>query len=289
MKDRGHFVKYLDYNEWGRNLYPSLRDIWDTDVIHFICAIGCRKFLYILFIRFFLGKNVFVHFVGSDILRLQKVKLFDRFNWKLALMLAHRVFTGAPWHIKEIENFIQAEPLILFFNNYEELDELIPLPEKFTVLSYLPPGKPDFYGDFLVKELIQKFPQIQFIILGIDEFSHFPNVTSIPINYNLNLKQLYTDISMLIRLTSHDGFSSMILEAMSMGRNIIWTYDIPYGLKTARNIGSIIEVFEQSIPAKLNADGAQWVRKNFNFSNFLNELETLYKQPKFQFTTILYS
>ncbi len=122
MKERGHFVKYLDYNEWGRNFYSSLRDIWDTDVIHFICAIGCRKFLYILFIRFFLGKNVFVHFVGSYILRLQKVKLFDRFNWKLALMLAHRVFTGAPWHVKEVENFIQAEPLILFFNNYEELD-----------------------------------------------------------------------------------------------------------------------------------------------------------------------
>ena len=47
IEGRGHKVTYIDYNNWGRKLFPSLNDIWKMEIIHFICAIGCRKYLYI--------------------------------------------------------------------------------------------------------------------------------------------------------------------------------------------------------------------------------------------------
>jgi hypothetical protein len=279
MKRRGYEISYLDYNHWGRQFFKSMKDIQSSEVLHFICAIGCRKFFYIFYIRFILRKKVFVHFVGSDVLRLQKVNFFDRLNWTLALKTAHRVFTGAPWHVDEISDFIHAESFILFFNHFEKLKKAPPLPEKFTVLSYLPPGKPEFYGEFLVKHLVDKYPHIHFKIVGIDSFSNSPNVTSVPINYELDIHHLYKDVSLLIRLTEHDGYSSMVLEAMSLGRNIIWTYDIPHVMKTERNIKSVEAAIESSITKKLNEGGMSWVRKQFNFSTFLTSLEALYNNP----------
>ena len=79
------------------------------DIIHFICAIGCRKYLYILIIRYLLRKKIFVHFVGSDILRLNRVNIFDRLNWIGALKTAHRVFVGAPWHVQELQKYLSVE------------------------------------------------------------------------------------------------------------------------------------------------------------------------------------
>ena len=51
-------------------------------------------------------KKIFVHFVGSDIIRLNRVNIFDRLNWILALKVAHRVFVGAPWHVQELQKKI---------------------------------------------------------------------------------------------------------------------------------------------------------------------------------------
>ena len=287
LEERGHKVKYLDYNDWGRKLIPSLKDVWKMDVIHFICAIGCRKYFYIFVIRYLLKKKIIVHFVGSDILRLKKVKYFDRLNWILALKSAHRIFVGAPWHVDELKNYLKTESLILFFNNYEREREPIPFPYQFTVLSYLPPGKPDFYGEKLIKGLIEKYPEIKFIILGINKFSYFTNVETKQIDYDTDMMEIYKQTSLLIRLTKHDGFSSMVLEALSLGRNVIWTYKIPHCFQMEAEREKLLNLFNKARKGEYNASGAHWVRNNFNYSNFINKLESLYVNPNYKFKPIV--
>ena len=287
LEERGHNVKYLDYNDWGRKLIPSLKDVWKMDVIHFICAIGCRKYFYIIVIRYLLKKKIIVHFVGSDILRLKKVKYFDRLNWVLALKSTHRIFVGAPWHVDELKNYLKTESLILFFNNYESKREPIPFPYQFTVLSYLPPGKPGFYGEKLIKVLIEKYPEIKFIILGINKFSYFPNVETKQIDYDTDMMEIYKQTSLLIRLTKHDGFSSMVLEALSLGRNVIWTYNIPHCFQTEAEREKLLNLFNKARKRKYNSSGAHWVRNNFNYSNFINKLESLYVNPNYKFKPIV--
>ena len=287
LEERGHKVKYLDYNDWGRKLIPSLKDVWKMDVIHFICAIGCRKYFYIFVIRYLLKKKIIVHFVGSDILRLKKVNYFDRLNWILALKSANRIFVGAPWHVDELKNYLKTESLILFFNNYEREREPIPFPYQFTVLSYLPPGKPDFYGEKLIKGLIEKYPEIKFIILGINKFSYFPNVETKQIDYDTDMMEIYKQTSLLIRLTKHDGFSSMVLEALSLGRNVIWTYKIPHCFQTEAEREKLLNLFNKARKGEYNSSGAHWVRNNFNYSNFINKLESLYVNPNYKFKPIV--
>ena len=287
LEERGHKVKYLDYNDWGRKLIPSLKDVWEMDVIHFICAIGCRKYFYIFVIRYLLKKKIIVHFVGSDILRLKKVNYFDRLNWILALKSANRIFVGAPWHVDELNKYLKTESLILFFNHYEIERRSIPFPDQFTVLSYLPSGKPDFYGEKLIKVLIEKYPEIKFIILGINKFSHYPNVETIQIDYDLDMTEIYKQTSLLIRLTKHDGFSSMVLEALSLGRNVIWTYKIPHCFQTVAERDNLLNQFDRAREEIYNSSGADWVRNNFNFNNFINKLESLYVNPNYKFNPIV--
>ena len=234
-----------------------------------------------------LMKKIIVHFVGSDILRLKKVKYFDRLNWILALKSAHRIFVGAPWHVDELKNYLKTESLILFFNNYESESEPIPFPYQFTVLSYLPPGKPDFYGEKLIKVLIEKYPEIKFIILGINKFSYFPNVETKQIDYDTDMMEIYKQTSLLIRLTKHDGFSSMVLEALSLGRNVIWTYKIPHCFQTEAEREKLLNLFNKARKRKYNSSGAHWVRNNFNYSNFINKLESLYVNPNYKFKPIV--
>ena len=288
IEGRGHKVTYFDYNNWGRRFFPSLNDIWEVDIIHFICAIGCRKYLYIFIIRYLLRKKIFVHFVGSDIIRLNRVNIFDRLNWICALKTAHRVFVGAPWHVQELRKFLSVESFILFFNDYEKPKKTLALPDEFTVLTYLPEGKPEFYGESLIRDLIVKYPKTKFIILGNDKYSHFSNVIIKTIDYTRDMDEIYSQSSLLIRLTKHDGFSSMVLEALSYGRNIIWTYDIPNVKHFKLDRDNLFDIFDEVKKYGYNLQGENWVKKNFNFSSFINNLEALYKNPKMKIDVVNY-
>ena len=288
IEGRGHQITYLDYNNWGRRLFPSLNDIWEMDIIHFICAIGCRKYLYIFIIRYLLRKKIFVHFVGSDIIRLNRVNIFDRLNWIGALKTAHRVFVGAPWHVQELRKFLSVESFILFFNDYEKRKKTLALPDEFTVLTYLPEGKPEFYGESLIRDLIEKYPETKFIILGSDKYSHYSNVIIKTIDYTIDMDEIYSQSSLLIRLTKHDGFSSMVLEALSYGRNVIWTYDIPNVKHIKLDRNNLFDIFDEVKKYGYNLQGENWVKKNFNFSSFINNLEALYKNPKMKIDVVNY-
>ena len=288
IEEKGHLVAYLDYNNWGRRLFPSLIDIWEMDIIHFICAIGCRKYFYILIIRYLLRKKIFVHFVGSDIIRLNRVNIIDRLNWIGALKTAHRVFVGAPWHVQELRKFLSVESFILFFNDYEKPKKTLAFPDEFTVLTYLPKGKPEFYGESLIRDLIVKYPKTKFIILGNDKYSHFSNVIIKTIDYTRDMDEIYSQSSLLIRLTKHDGFSSMVLEALSYGRNIIWTYDIPNVKHIKLDRDNLFDIIDEVKKYGYNLQGENWVKKNFNFSFFIDNLEALYKNPKMKIDVVNY-
>ena len=200
---------------------------------------------------------------------------------------ANRIFVGAPWHIDELKKYLNTESLILFFNNYQSEREPIPFPNQFTVLSYLPPGKPGFYGEKLIKVLIEKYPEIKFIILGINNFSHYPNVETKQIDYDTDMTEIYKKTSLLIRLTKHDGYSSMVLEALSLGRNVIWTYKIPHCFQTVVEKEKLLIQFNKARKEIFNSSGAEWVRNNFNFTHFINKLESLYINPNYKLKPII--
>ena len=104
----------------------------------------------------------------------------------------------------------------------------------------------------------------------------------------INMDEIYSQSSLLIRLTKHDGFSSMVLEALSYGRNIIWTYDIPNVKHIKLDRDNLFDIIDEVKKYGYNLQGENWVKKNFNFSSFINNLEALYKNPKMKIDVVNY-
>ena len=150
-----------------------------------------------------------------------------------------------------------------------------PFPNQFTVMTYLPKTKnPNFYGAKLIYKLVKENPEVNFIILGHNnENIEFNNVKFFTINMNRDISDLYERSSVLLRLTKHDGLSSMVLESLARGRHVIWTSEFPYTYFTKREFSSIQIELNKIRTKGDNRIAMNWVYNNYNSSKLLNSLE----------------
>lgn len=90
-----------------------------------------------------------------------------------------------------------------------------------SVLAYIPSGREQFYGVHFVEAMIRKFPNINFIIVADNNHSlaHYANVKSL--GWVEDFDEIWNRIGLLIRITEHDGFPRMIIEAMARGKYVI--------------------------------------------------------------------
>jgi hypothetical protein len=94
---------------------------------------------------------------------------------------------------------------------------------KNNVLVYLPSSKRKFYGADFIEKLIIKFPKVTFtIVADVDHvFSNYNNVNSMGWVNKTEMLSVWDKIGMLIRVTEHDGYPRMILEALGRGKYVI--------------------------------------------------------------------
>ncbi len=287
FQDRGYKTIMLDYNEWGHNFFTSIKAVINYQVLHFISGTGYRKLFYALVLRFILRKKILVHFVGSDVTRMKTRKYFDRINWVGALKLAHRVFCVAPWLRDELKPYGNSESFALFFRKFTFKQMM--LPEKFTILSYIPETRPEFYGKSIVEQLIVANPRFHFIILGGSDFYHYPNVECHTIDYKMDMIKFYNRTSVLLRLTEHDGLSNMVMESLAMNRHVVWTYDFPYVHQSEKEFEKVQKLLKKIHNNNLPNTSTKWMQTHFDYTLFLNTLEAMYKNPNTPVPKGLYS
>ena len=170
------------------------------------------------------GKKVIIHWVGTDIVEmkswLEQGHKFCSWMLKQATHWAEVNWTAA--ELDQIGVNAQVVPLTpaSFPENTKEF------PDKFVVLTYLPPGKARFYGEDKIIGLALEFPEIVFLAVAAsptDRSSDWP-LNMIPIGWVDNMGELYREVVVLVRLTEHDGLSFMVLEALAHARHVIWSY-----------------------------------------------------------------
>ncbi|MFN0145534.1 MAG: hypothetical protein ACKVT1_03410 [Dehalococcoidia bacterium] len=225
------------------------------------------------------GKPIVIHWVGTDAL----IATEQHARGPLARSVVHKPshWCDAPWLVDELRQLgIPAEFVSLPVTGLASAAP--PLPSRFRVLLYLPVDGFDrevFDMEALLK-LPGAFPDVDFVLVP-SPASTLPG----PLAPNLeapgwvfDMDALYRSVSVTVRLTSHDGMSFMVLESLSRGRYVIYTYALPGVIKAegyeavAAALTGLVARHEAGLLG-LNEAGMAWAREHFDPSRALDEID----------------
>lgn len=227
LSDRGWHARYRthpgrDPRGWG-SLLPELAR---ADLVYLIGSRLDRRSPQDMLMRL-RRRPVVIHWVGTDVLIAREAHHRKDVSARIAEGATH--WCDAPWLVDELR-------VMGMQGAYVPLpvplprDEPAPLPERFCVLLYLPVDAFDrevFDMDTLLR-LPHELPDIDFMVLPSPSET-LPG----PLPRNLearawveDMEALYREITVYVRLTSHDGMSFMALESLARGRHVIWTHPL---------------------------------------------------------------
>lgn len=104
---------------------------------------------------------------------------------------------------------------------------LHPLPSAFTVLTYLPQPRREFYGQRWVWEAARAMSDIRFVAVGTGgpEPGAPPNIEYV--GDVTDMEARYNAASVLLRVPEHDSLSQGVVEALAHGRHVVWNDALP--------------------------------------------------------------
>ncbi|MGB6987170.1 MAG: hypothetical protein WBD74_14455, partial [Candidatus Aquilonibacter sp.] len=175
--------------------------------------------------------------------------------------------SDGPWLVDELRELgIAAEYVPV--TAIEPAAQLAPLPERFSVLTYLPEPRRAFYGERTIYEIASEFPEVPFTVVGRGG----PNGAA-PRNVRFlghvdDMPARIDASTVLLRLPKHDGKSMLVLEALARGRHVIWNYDFPgvhYASDTADAVALLrsLERVHTAGTLDLNRCGYEYVAQTF--------------------------
>jgi len=111
-------------------------------------------------------------------------------------------------------------------------DEVPPMPQRFTVLTYLPTGEGDrfrFYGGPQLLEAARSLPDVVFEVMGTGSI----HGEELPGNVTLlgrvdDPASAYRRASVVVRLVEHDAVGGTVMEGLLFGRRVVYTMPLPH-------------------------------------------------------------
>jgi hypothetical protein len=245
-------------------VYIFLNKKWFSSTDIFL--IGFERALF-LRIALFFRKRIVIFWIGTDVLELQKIDQDLLTKYKHPRVTHFAITTEI---ICELADLGIKSELLEIVSDQVFPREQYSLPDKPGILSYWSNQRKEFYGGDIVIQLANMFPHIQFYILGDTDHDHskLPNICHI--NYIEDIDDLYKKISILIRITKHDGLPSMILELLARGRWVIWSKNFPGTVKATNFKEARLALIKLLNEKGLNKTGIAYVRDNYS-TNILKE------------------
>lgn len=164
-----------------------------------------------------------VQWLGSDVRDLSNLPY--RQNREAVKFLTNKKFINkhicnAPWLEEELKEMgVDAETV------YAPLDinefPAVPLPKDFTVGIYFTDAQPEVYYLKHLVNVARNMPDVRFLFFG-GYGNYFPQAKNMRYcGFEKDMKELIKECSMLIRITSHDGFPMSPVEFLVSGRQVI--------------------------------------------------------------------
>lgn len=135
-----------------------------------------------------------------------------------------RNFVDSPWQQEEIKSI----DLPIHIVPFKYGRELTPLQNysKITVFTYVAESRMLFYGWDKIKFAAQKFPSLEFRVAGLKNVSEeYPsNIKLLGWLESEEMDKEVVSAPIFLRMTDHDGFSVTVIEALSVGAEVIWSH-----------------------------------------------------------------
>lgn len=157
-----------------------------------------------------------------------------------------------------------------------------PLPTEFTVLSYVPDGRPEFYGGPVLLALAAALPSIKVRIVG----GSGAWATGVPDNVEFagfvdDMSREYALSTVVVRLVEHDALGATAVEGLLFGRHVIYSNELQYALEVgASDVGELIRVvshlYDTWTRGQLTPDyeAAAWASATFSQSERVDRLKS---------------
>jgi len=226
-----------------------------------------------------------MHWVGTDVLKATQV--YNAGNYKLEYIEKVLHFCEVNW-IQEELKAIEINAKIMNFASFDKKFIITTPPsERLKILSYMSDSRAEFYGLPKVIDLANRFPDIDFTIVGAtaDKFKPLPeNLRSL--GWVDDMDTQFDNCHATIRIPEHDGLSNFVLESLARGKQVF--YNHPYQncifCPTQKELEKAISMLQDALKKGEylpNNQGKAFIEKEFNadyvFSQLINELNSLFE------------
>ena len=246
-----------------------------VDIIHIIWGRLEIKWIPKLIIAKLMRKKIICHWIGTDVMDSISKKRFKRLA-KLSNIFIDLQLAVSEKLVEEISSIgIKAVCIPLIPKNSSISSK--PLPDKFTVLSYLPDAKHEFYGSAIIYKLAQEFPDINFLVVEGTGKGQMKLENIKYLGWQKDMESIYSKSTILVRVPDHDGLPLMVLESLLHSRHVIFSYSMPYcyHAKSYNQVKNALLDIRRN--PTLNYKGAKYIDKTFNRKRIMKKLIKNYK------------
>ncbi|MGH2465037.1 MAG: glycosyltransferase [Candidatus Limnocylindrales bacterium] len=160
------------------------------------------------------------------------------------------------------------------------------LPSSFSVLTYLPADRFEFYGGPAVLAAARRLPGVTFLVVG----KALEDRASVPANVRFlgwvaDMAASYRETSVVLRVPRHDGFGATVIEGLLNARHVIYTHDVPgcrsvWPVTDDSLVAEIGDCFKRHNEGQLatNAEGRAYAIREFSEAALVDRLRSVVRE-----------
>jgi len=258
-----------------------IKKVLKKDIIHFIFSPTTSSYglITVIQLKLLFRKKIIVTWVGSDTLLATKIRgyIYSKIGNKfIDLNIAETKWIAEELRRLSLENCVVC-PL-----PYCKDARLVPmcLPQKFTVLVYLPQERFDFYGGKICESIIDSFKNVRFIIVANNGYGIKKRANVEFLGWVNDMNKVYSQTTVFLRIPKHDGLSCMVLEALSAGRYVIYSYPLNgcFYARTYDDVRHYLNKLLNTPELKLNIEGRNFFIRNYDKNVLVKKLISIYQK-----------
>jgi len=222
------------------------------------------------------GKKVVFHWIGSDWYEV-KTRVAVRALFRSVRRGVDLHVADAPWLAEDLAA-AGLRPYLVPTISEKMVGGPEELPARFRILTYMPDRRRDFYGWPVVRRIAERLPGVEIVAAGgAAEPGAPPNVRFTGLVDGEAVARLYRETSALVRPTSHDGLSQMVLEALLRGRQVVWSRAFPHCrlASTPEEFVAAAAALAEDCPP--NVAGSRYVREHYSAEAAARALAAAYE------------